>query len=740
MNKSGKLLAMLCGGMFLLLFAGSSCNRKGDTGPAGATGPTGSTGSAPLQPTELTKFDDLPGVNITITGLSGGSGAGGAFEVGDHIKVTFKLAETNGTALTTGDLSSTGILVSGPSFNYQPVIYSQSDLVSKAVSNGDGTYTYTFASAIPATYQAPLNSSGQFTAGVLNGQALLSGSYTVGIQAYRNITIQGTTYRDAGATTSDFLFGTATSIDHREEVKTSNCNQCHVTIQAHGGSRSGDVSYCILCHTAGAEDNAHSPGVTIEFKSMIHKIHMGEHLPSVNGLGVDASGNADYTVTPKPFQVVGYHGSTNDFSGVVFPVWPSLNVTMPRNNGYSSLTSAAQKIDNTVREGPVACYVCHGDPDGAGPLTAPAEGNQINTQPSRRSCGACHDNVDFTKPFILNGLTMPPQLNDSNCVVCHLSTGPSLLGQPPATPDAHLHPLLNSTLNPGLNFNVSALTEAGTNNGNGKIDPGEKVAVTFSPVENDGSTAVPPSSITSMYITVGGPSYNRNMLVYASVPTAELTGSAPYTVNVPEPVLYEYVGTAANDGAIETFNTSRTPTYDSVGVPSAVYCRTASGAATTATAANGAGFDWIDVASTAGIAANGYIVIDDGTASVEYKKVRFVNTTLNRVYFLGNSYNQQAGLKYNHAVGATVQPVTLTQKTLTTDYTVNSATGVVTEAANASFPAGDAVVVSYTSDFVMPAVYGPSLNNSADLGETIGCWTGKSIVDGTSLLSKTGLN
>ena len=49
------------------------------------------------------------------------------------------------------------------------------------------------------------------------------------------------------------------------------------------------------------------------------------------------------------------------------------------------------------------------------------------------------------------------------------------------------------------------------------------------------------------------------------------------------------------------------------------------------------------------------------------------------------------------------KPRVVTTKTVATDYTLDAATGTLTEAANASFGAGNAIVVSYTSDFLVPA-------------------------------------
>src|SRR5262249_54761072 len=147
------------------------------------------------------------------------------------------------------------ILVSGPTSNYQRVIAEQSDLLSAAKDNGDGTFTYKFATPIPSTFLAPYNDSAAFGAadGELAGQPLVAGTYSVGLYCCWDYTVSGKPFQDVGEATRDFLFGGATTLEPREVVKSDNCNQCHSAIQAHGGMRR-TTQLCVLCHTSGAED------------------------------------------------------------------------------------------------------------------------------------------------------------------------------------------------------------------------------------------------------------------------------------------------------------------------------------------------------------------------------------------------------------------------------------------------------------------------------------------------------
>ena len=51
--------------------------------------------------------------------------------------------------------------------------------------------------------------------------------------------------------------------------------------------------------------------------------------------------------------------------------------------------------------------------DHGGALTPPAQGTLAYTQPTRRACGSCHDDIDWARPYTANGLTMPAQADDA---------------------------------------------------------------------------------------------------------------------------------------------------------------------------------------------------------------------------------------------------------------------------------------------------------------------------------------
>jgi OmcA/MtrC family decaheme c-type cytochrome len=131
-------------------------------------------------------------------------------------------------------------------------------------------------------------------------------------------------------------------------------------------------------------------------------------------------------------------------------------------------------------------------------------------------------------------------------------------------------------------------------------------------------------------------------------------------------------------------------------------------------------------------------VIDDGVGgSEEYLRIQGLTGT--RLWFGSNASTGYAfGPRLPHLAGATVKEVTLATKSASTDYTLDAAAGTITEKNNNSFLAGDAVIVTYTSYFVMPSTYPLTINDSPDMDQTWGKWLAKSIVDGTYTVAVFG--
>ena len=205
----------------------------------------------------------------------------------------------------------------------------------------DGEYVYTYATKLPKTFDP-------------------TATHQVGIYGSRNLTEfdLGTNYDDATFTWVPAGGAPAP----RDVVKTASCNKCHDQLAFHGGSRRS-VELCVMCHTPQTKEA--NGNKTVDFKVMIHKIHMGSQLPSV--------------VAKTPYAI-----GTTDWSTVVFP------------------------------SDPRRCESCHEPKSGAAQATA------WYTNPSRDACGSCHDDVNFATGT--NHVNLP-QADDSQCASCHIPKG-----------------------------------------------------------------------------------------------------------------------------------------------------------------------------------------------------------------------------------------------------------------------------------------------------------------------------
>jgi len=236
-----------------------------------------------------------------------------------------------------------------------------------------GRARYTFGTQLPADFD-------------------MSRTHTIAVYARRNTEdIVGKYYYsnvlfdfrpDGGAVTEQWA-----------AIATSTCNECHDPLALHG-SRRREVKMCVLCHNPQSADP--DTGNTVDFKVMIHKIHRGANLPSV-----EAGGS--------------YRIGSHDYSEVEFP----------------------QDIRN--------CTKCH-RPE------AP-EGYIWYTLPSRAVCGSCHDDIDWETGEGHDGGIA--QETDELCSVCHIPQGDrefdrSIMG-------AHTIPTKSMQL-AGINMEITDVT------------------------------------------------------------------------------------------------------------------------------------------------------------------------------------------------------------------------------------------------------------------------------------------
>ncbi len=331
--------------------------NPGPPGPAGAPGPSGPAtgGPAPeklnIDITGVTIANGHPVVDFTVVDQDG-------YAFSNLPQASFTLAKLNPG--TDGDSASwqsylnrleTPTAGAWPGTEPQVQATAESSSAGTLENNGDGTYRYTFAvnltsitEPLAVTYDAEL-------------------THRVGMQV-------GGEYRGTAvpATNAIYTFQPATGMTAEQGiadlnvVSQENCASCHGDhLAVHGGARIS-VDYCVTCHNPGTVDA--QSGESLDFAVMIHRIHTGAALPSVQAGGV-------YTIW-------GYRDTPHDYSGIHLP-------QDPRN-----------------------CLSCHDPENPATPQAA-----LINGHPTIEACGSCHDDIDF-ETGIGHQAT-----NNTECTICH---------------------------------------------------------------------------------------------------------------------------------------------------------------------------------------------------------------------------------------------------------------------------------------------------------------------------------
>ncbi len=262
---------------------------------------------------------------------------------------------------------------------------------------------------------------------------------TLGIYATRNLTDQIGKNYFANAEYDFRPDGALVTVTWAKINQATSCNNCHDPLSAHGGARQ-DVKLCALCHQPQTTDP--DTGNTVDFKVMVHKIHMGENLPSV--------------LAGTPYQIIGFNQSVVDFSTVAFP----------------------QDIRN--------CANCH---EGTAASAKPAQATVYLTNPSRAACGSCHDDVNW-----VTGENHPggPQADDAACARCHVPDSGAEFDA--SVKGAHTIPADSKQLQ-GIKASIVSVSNA---------VPGQKPTVVYKLTNNDG-TAIDGSKLATFSPIQAGP-------------------------------------------------------------------------------------------------------------------------------------------------------------------------------------------------------------------------------------------
>jgi OmcA/MtrC family decaheme c-type cytochrome len=351
--------------------------------PQGQTDFDASIQGAHVIPTESSL---LGGIAVTITNIQNGA-------AGKNPTVTFTSQDGSGNPLPLSKLGSLSLTMTGPTTDYGLTNFGSdvttpgyvTESATSATCDNGGTCTYTFKHAVPAN---------------------AVGTYTIGSEARRTETIlAGTSTQQSvqyGAKNSVMYFsvdGTPVA-PRRAVVATSNCNNCHVSLSVHGTLRN-QTEYCVICHNPSntdvsvrgsavvAADKA-LPPQGINFNLLVHRIHTGDNLPA-----------------NRPYVVVGYGGSHNDFSDVRFPA------------------ENAQGTPGDTRN----CSLCHVNgsqqnlPIGLNAVTDP-QGPINPIQATSSACTGCHVTPDAASHVLANTTSL-----GESCTVCHSATSDYAVGK-----------------------------------------------------------------------------------------------------------------------------------------------------------------------------------------------------------------------------------------------------------------------------------------------------------------------
>jgi OmcA/MtrC family decaheme c-type cytochrome len=321
------------------------------------------------------------------------------------------------------------------SYNSADAVHTGSAVTASATTlkepAGDGTYVYTF----PATSFGGTT----YDANATHRLAII-------------MSASGNPYQPVNVV-QDFIPATGADVTgQNDKVDGAACLECHKRFRApaggtgvfHGGARY-DVRVCVACHndqrrfttlssTTVGDAAIQADGTWtgnlaivngegfINLPVFIHKIHMGEELTLRGGT----------------------------YPGLAMPY----EVTYPQD----------------VRN----CTKCHRTPAGQTTLA-----DNWKNKPSRRACGACHDNRAFLSSLVIPGTSGyvrdlhsgGEMTDDSTCATCHTATGANTImdvvtrHQPVAPPDP------NSTYSGGTNANTNAAFLAAA----GAVPPGAAV-------------------------------------------------------------------------------------------------------------------------------------------------------------------------------------------------------------------------------------------------------------------------
>jgi OmcA/MtrC family decaheme c-type cytochrome len=280
---------------------------------------------------------------------------------GANPTVLFTVTDNQGLSVDITTLDRLAFQVAGPTSDYSFSWPAGQLEDARKATTGLSSYSYTFQKALPSD---------------------AAGTFAIGAEAYRTVSypgpLAGQTFSAREAAFNPVFYfsvdGKAVT-PRRQIISGDNCNVCHKNLAVHGGIRS-NTEYCVLCHNSKGTDAerrmaGQGPAETINFPTMVHRIHMGVELDS-------------------PYSVVGFNGSPINYNGVRYPADPrdcskchvGNTYTLPLAGGLRA-TDAPAFFYTPIQPAASPCLGCHNGQDAA--VHA-----YLNTTSFGESCAVCH--------------------------------------------------------------------------------------------------------------------------------------------------------------------------------------------------------------------------------------------------------------------------------------------------------------------------------------------------------------